>query len=247
MFPTVCPACKHRSLAVENDYLVCQNCDVYRSPLAWWQKPLAWARQRPWGWWWRVLVVLWFVAMLIQNLHDPKFALNRMSNPFSALDLGIHELGHMIFSPFGAFLQILGGSLFQCLFPLLWIAGFLQIRWYFATTLCFGWLGLNLFDVATYAADARARLLPLATGPFGIGEPDTDETYNQGHDWYQLLSRTHHLSWDLAIARGLRIAAVVMFVATFVLAGLLLAEMIRSLAQRYGAPPASTETPDAVA
>lgn len=95
--------------------------------------------------------------MLVDNWNNPAYALNRLSDPFSALDFGIHELGHIIFAPLGEFMRKLGGSLFQCLFPLLWVIGFLQKRWYFAASMCLCWLGLNLFDIATYAADARAR------------------------------------------------------------------------------------------
>jgi hypothetical protein len=60
-----------------------------------------------------------------------------------------------------------------------------------------------LFEVAVYAADARARELLLIIPTF----EQSDEVYDQGHDWYQLLSRTNSLHLDLAIASGLRIAA----------------------------------------
>ena len=39
-----------------------------------------------------------------------------------AVDLPIHETGHLVFAPFGEFLQFLGGSLFQVLFPLAFVA-----------------------------------------------------------------------------------------------------------------------------
>lgn len=177
---------------------------------------------------------MWFVVMLVQNLKNPIFAMNRLSNPFSALDFGMHELGHQIFSVFGEFMRIAGGSIFQCLFPLLWMIGFLQKRWYFAAAMCWCWLGLNLFDVATYAADARARLLPLSMGLgiFGIDLTDMDAVYDKGHDWYQLLLRTGHLEKDLLIAKGLRIAAVAMFVTGFILGGILLTQMVVGFVRR---------------
>ena len=196
------------------------------------QKPLAWARER--SWWWRAPILAWFITMLLGNLHNSSYALSRLSNPFSALDFGIHELGHILFSPFGDFMHILGGSLFQCLFPLLWLAGFLQKKYYFAASLCFCWLGLNLFDVATYVADARARLLPLSVGLGGLGmDPtDSDAAYDHAHDWYQILSRTHHLNSDLAIAHGLRVAAVVVFLIGLALGAILLTQMFVSSIQR---------------
>lgn len=141
-------------------------------------------------------------------------------------------------------MHILGGSLFQCLFPLLWMVGFYQKKWYFAAAMCWCWLGLNLFDVATYAADARARLLPLSVGPAGLGldQDQADAVYDQAHDWYQILSRLGHLQSDLAVANGLRIAGTIAFVIGFVLGGLLLLGMLKGFLQRYyGTTPASPE------
>jgi hypothetical protein len=174
-------------------------------------------------------------VLFIDNLQKSDFALNRLGNLFSAFDLGIHELGHIIFSPFGEFMHILGGSLFQCLFPILWLIGFLQKKWYFASALCWCWLGLNLFDVATYAADARARLIPLSVGlgAFGIDPTDTEKAYDHSHDWYQILSRTQHLNSDLVIAHNLRNAATISFIVGLTLAGILLLQMLVSSAQRF--------------
>lgn len=179
-------------------------------------------------------ILFWFIVLLRANLRNPSFALNRLGNPFSALDMGMHELGHLLFSPFGEFMHILGGSLFQCIFPLLWLFGFLQKKWYFAATMCWCWLGINLFDVATYAADARARELPLAVGfgIFGVDPTNPDAAYDQGHDWYQLLSRTNHLNSDLAIAQGLRVAAVAMFVIGLTLGIILLIQMLATSFRR---------------
>lgn len=150
-----------------------------------------------------------FAYFLWQNWQDPQFALHRFANPFSAVDLGIHEIGHFVFMPLGEFMHILGGSLFQCLVPLIAMAGFLQIRMYFAAAMTWCWLGLNFFDVATYIADAEMRILPLVgPGSLGVGE-DTNAALDQGHDWYQILSRIGHLNDDLVIAASLRDAATV--------------------------------------
>lgn len=232
MLPKKCPACKQKTLSFDEEYIFCTNCPIYKKPLNLFQKPLAWASKR--HWWWRLPILIWFVTMLIENLQNPSFALNRLSNPFSALNFGIHELGHIIFSPFGEFMRIAGGSLFQCIFPLLWLVGFLQKKWYFAASLCFCWLGLNLFDVATYVADARARLLPLSIGPgvLGIDPTNTDAAYDHAHDWYQLLSRTNHLSSDLALAHGLRVAATIAFLIGLTLGSILLLRMLTSSMQR---------------
>ena len=151
------------------------------------------------------------------------------------LDFGIHELGHVLFMFFGDFMHILGGSLFQCTFPLLWMVGFYQKKWYFAASMCWCWLGLNLFDVATYAADARARLLPLSIGPgaMGLDDAQADTMYDQAHDWYQILTRVGHLQSDLAVANGLRVAGTIAFMVGFILGGILLYHMLNGFLQRY--------------
>ena len=234
MLPKKCPVCKHNSLSYDKDYLYCTKCPIYKKSLNIFQKPLAWAGNKTW-WAWRIPIFIWFIEMLRQNLHNHSYALNRLSNPFSALDFGIHELGHQLFSFFGEFMTIAGGSVFQLIFPLLWLIGFLQKKCYFAASLCLCWLGLNLFDVATYAADARARLLPLSVGPgiFGIDPTDTDAAYDHAHDWYQLLSRTNHLNSDLVIANGLRTAATIAFLIGLTLSGILLLQMLLSSIGRF--------------
>jgi hypothetical protein len=117
-----------------------------------------------------------------------------------ALDLGIHELGHFLFMPGGEFLGILGGSLTQCLLPVIGMVNFWRQDDWFAIDLCFGWLALNLFETATYAADAQAMELPLLT-PFG-GEAI--------HDWNFLLDRLGILGHCGQIAGGLSIAGALM-------------------------------------
>jgi hypothetical protein len=226
MIPKKCPACKQQTLSYDEEYLFCTNCPIYRKPLTIIQKPFAWASKR--FWWWRLPIFLWFVYVLVLNMRDSSFAMRRLRDPLTALDLGIHELGHVLFQPFGQFMAIAGGSIFQLLFPLLWLVGFLQKKWYFAASMCWCWLGMNFFDVATYAADARVRLLPLATGLAGLYEQGSDETYDRAHDWYQMLSRLGKLDMDLAIARGLRIAGITCFIIGIVTGALLLMQMVIS-------------------
>lgn len=231
--PTTCPICKQETIAHDETSAYCTSCLVFRQPLPWWPRQLAWASKRtPWG---RLLLYFWFIVLLAQNLKDKSFALSRQTNPFSMLDFGIHELGHALFMFCGDFMHILGGSLFQCVFPLLWMIGFYQKKWYFAACMCWCWLGLNLFDVATYAADARARLLPLSIGPgaLGLDDTQTDAVYDQAHDWYQILSRVGHLQSDLAIANGLRIAGAIAFIVGFIMGGILLYHMLRGFLAKW--------------
>jgi hypothetical protein len=217
--------------------VTCTNCKVYTKPIGFVQRQIAWTNGKIW--WWRVPIIAWLSLVFVQNVQNPSFALARTSNVFSAFDLGIHELGHVLFSAFGDFMHSAGGSLFQCLFPLMGIVGCFQKRWYFGAALCWTWFGVNLFDVATYAADARARVLPLATGIAGLYEQGSDEAYDKAHDWYQLLSRTHHLNADLAIARSLRICGGIVMVSGIAWATYLVMRMFSaSMSQQNTSPKA---------
>jgi hypothetical protein len=165
---------------------------------------------------------------------QPDYALNRLSNPLSALNFGIHELGHKIFIVFGEFWTILGGSVFQCLFPVICFLAFLKQKWYFAAAMCWCWLGLNLYDVAYYVADARSRNIPLSIGLaiFGVDPNNTDAAYDQAHDWYQILSRTNRLELDSVYANYLRTAGRIAFIIGLTLGLVLIIQMIISSIQK---------------
>ncbi|MDB5163624.1 MAG: hypothetical protein JWS12_241 [Candidatus Saccharibacteria bacterium] len=213
MLRRTCPVCHHKPLTVTKDYLVCYHCHTFNKRLNFLQRPLAWATQR--GWWLRLpilIYVIWVLLQLLPHMRDLYIGLQNRRDVLWLLDFGIHELGHILFKPFGEFMYIAGGSLFQCLFPLMGVVAFWQIRWYFASAMCWPWLGMNLFQVADYAADARARLLPLAS----LGGD-----YDKAHDWYQILSRLNRLDQDQIIAYHLRQAGVATMVIGIVLGSIL--------------------------
>lgn len=91
-------------------------------------------------------------------------------------DLVFHEAGHPIFGLLGSrFLMYLGGTLGQLAFPVAAAVAFARTRRAAPFAAAALWIGFNLVDVGTYAADASARALPLLT-------PDPDS-----HDWWHLL------------------------------------------------------------
>src|SRR4051812_7822038 len=57
------------------------------------------------------------------------------------IDLAIHEAGHIVFIPFGEFMTVLGGSLFQILVPALFVGYFARQRDWFASSYLLFWLG----------------------------------------------------------------------------------------------------------
>jgi len=84
-------------------------------------------------------------------------------------------------------MMILGGSLTQVAFPLIFFGYFLRNhddasrRDLFATVVCLWWSEINLLSVAIYCADSRAGQLVLIDGSTG--------RESDGHDWNNLLGR----------------------------------------------------------
>lgn len=101
------------------------------------------AEMRDWcrGKWWfpRLAFMGWFVHLWVQLIQDPGH-----ESVFFALNLGIHEAGHIIWSIFGEFMMFLGGSLTQCLAPVAAMVVFYRQSDYFGIAFSFGWLSTNL-------------------------------------------------------------------------------------------------------
>lgn len=222
MLPDQCPVCKEKELRFEPLYAVCTHCSLYRKKLNIFQQITVWASTHIW--WWRVPILVWFLYVTVRYLGDSDYVLNRMANIISAFDLGIHELGHFLFIPFGEFMTILGGSLFQVLFPLAWLGVALHKRWLFAATMILVWTGLSVIDVSIYAADAEVRLLPLVT----LGS-----NYDEAHDWYQILTRLDMLEHTDMVACAIRgVGILCAFGGLLLGVALLLFTFVRSLATK---------------
>jgi hypothetical protein len=106
-------------------------------------------------------------------------------------NLVFHEAGHVIFGFFGRFITVLGGSLFQCLVPIICTVAFVRQKNPFASALCAWWAGENLLDLAPYIADARALQLVLLGGHTGAEV--------EGHDWEYILTQLGWLHRDVAL------------------------------------------------
>jgi len=113
-----------------------------------------------------------------------------------------HEAGHVILTPFGRFLSVLGGSLFQVAIPL--VAG--VALWYSASLagppFALWWAGQSATSVAQYIADARGGRLMLLGGRTGRDAPGV-------HDWRNLLEWTGLLEWDAALGWAVHIVGIV--------------------------------------
>ena len=161
----------------------------------------------------RALLLVYFLYIGVRHIASTSY-----NSLFKMLNLGIHELGHFVFAFFGEFLQIAGGTILQCLVPIISMFMFYRQRDFFAIAIAFGWLSTNLFDAATYMADARDMMLPLVS-PFG-GEDIV-------HDWNYLLSALGLLEWDTRLAFLLRVAAVVSMLICLIFGGWLIGNMVK--------------------
>jgi hypothetical protein len=98
------------------------------------------------------------------------------------VDLPIHETGHLIFRVFGEFMGIAGGSLFQVMFPVVFVGYFVWRMQYYSAAIVLFWVGQSILNVWVYAADAVVMQLVLTSGFTG--------TEGSFHDWNYLLTRT---------------------------------------------------------
>jgi len=113
------------------------------------------------------------------------------------VDLPIHETGHLVFSPFGEFMQFAGGTLFQLLLPAVFVGYFFRQKDRHGASIALWWVAQNLWNVSVYVKDARALELPLVGG----GE----------HDWAYLLGELNLLPRDQAIGHAVWLAGVVVY------------------------------------
>jgi hypothetical protein len=137
------------------------------------------------------------------------YAIARLRNPeywdlLDDLNLAVHEAGHLVFSPFGETMSILGGSVFQVIVPAAFVAYFARSKQRYAAAVTMSWVAVNLRNVARYIGDARAQELPLLGGEDSI------------HDWWYLLINWDLLPKDLTIAWWVHFGGAVAFLAAIV-------------------------------
>lgn len=112
------------------------------------------------------------------------------------INLPFHEAGHILFSPFGRFMQVLGGTLGQILIPGLCVAAFLlKNHDPFGASVGLWWVGQSFMDIAPYINDARALDLILLGGVTG-------KEVDGYHDWQNILGTLGWLEYDHALAQA---------------------------------------------
>jgi hypothetical protein len=175
----------------------------------------AWAAGRMWAP--RALLLLYLAYAGWRHWSDPEYG-----SIFSGITLAIHELGHVLFGPFGEWLAVAGGSITQLAAPAAVALLLLRQRDYFGVAVGGAWLSMSLSNLAVYVGDARAEALPLVS----LGGGDVV------HDWNYLLGSVRLLPHDTEIAGLVRFAALVLLAASVWLGAWLCAVMAR----RRGVP-----------
>lgn len=117
-----------------------------------------------------------------------------------SFNLAIHEAGHLLFSPFGRFMHIAGGSIFQVLVPAIFAIYFYRRGDKYAFFIILFLVGESLINVSIYAADAVRMELPLLGG-----DP-------AGHDWHNMLESLGLLNQTPLVAGLLRTTAGIIIV-----------------------------------
>jgi hypothetical protein len=113
------------------------------------------------------------------------------------VDLPIHETGHLIFRLFGEFMMVAGGSLFQVIFPAVFVGYFIRQRSFYSAAIVLMWVGQSILNVWVYAADAVKMQLVLTSGFTG--------SEGSFHDWNYLLDATGLLGSTNAAAGIIRL------------------------------------------
>lgn len=129
-----------------------------------------------------VLLVLWSWFLIGYDYRYAEINGSFMHN----ILLPIHEAGHVLFIPFGEFMTILGGSLFQLLVPLGIAGAFLwKNRDCFGAAVGAWWGGVSLLDLSPYIYDSLHPQMIMIGGHTGEDGP---------HDWIYLLGEFGQLT-----------------------------------------------------
>src|SRR3954471_9145050 len=144
-----------------------------------------------------------FAALL--GLYFIWIAYDPMQGSFlDMVDLPIHETGHLLFRPFGEFLMVAGGSLFQVIFPAAFVGYFIWHEKYYSAAIVLLWVGQSILNVFVYAADAVVMQLVLTSGSTG--------SEGSFHDWNYLLTAIGLLASTKTVAGIIRFAGTLVII-----------------------------------
>jgi hypothetical protein len=164
-----------------------------------------------------LVLLVWGVRLMTSSIDS-----NYVGESFLHLiNLPFHEAGHLFFSPFGRFLQVLGGTLGQWLVPLIVLCAFVVKGNPFGASVGLWWLGESFLDIAPYMNDARAGQLMLLGGVTGSEVEDY-------HDWEVLLTKLGWMQHDHLIARLTFGSGVILMILSLAWGGYILWQQYKS-------------------
>jgi len=150
------------------------------------------------------------VFAVLCSIYFLWIAIDPMQGSFlDNIDLPIHEFGHLLFRPFGEFMMVAGGSLFQVIFPAVFVGYFIWQKSFYSAAIVLFWVGQSILNVWVYAADAVKMRLVLTSGFTG----------SEGgfHDWNYLLTATGLLSSTNSVAGVIRFVGTLVIITSGVL------------------------------
>jgi hypothetical protein len=123
------------------------------------------------------------------------------------VNLVAHEAGHLLFSWFGEFIQVIGGTLGQLFVPAAFVVYFYFRQELFSSAVALFWTGQNFFGISVYIKDAQAMDLPLVSVGGG------DDTI---HDWNYILSKLGILRHDQGLGHTAVVIGVIIMILSVV-------------------------------
>jgi hypothetical protein len=167
-------------------------------------------------WFLRLPLWLYLAYVGVQEYLDPA----GYNSIFFALNLCIHEGGHLLCRAFPETIHVAAGTAAQLIAPVVAMVILGRQRDFFGMTFCLGWLSTNLTSVGVYMADARARELPLVTAE-GAGSSDAITT----HDWAYLFGQAGLMQDDTMIGFLTRAAGSAMMILALLSGAWIMVEM----------------------
>jgi hypothetical protein len=138
------------------------------------------------------------IFAILMSLYFLWIAFDPMQGSFlDIVDLPIHETGHLLFRPFGEFMMVAGGSLFQVIMPAVFVGYFVWQRSWYSAAIVLMWVGQSIINVYIYAADAVVMQLVLTSGFTG--------SEGSFHDWNYLLTTLGLIDSTKAVAGIIRL------------------------------------------
>jgi hypothetical protein len=118
------------------------------------------------------------------------FAGGQQAFLISYVDLGFHELGHLLLGWAPGLVAPLAGSVVQVAVPIGLALYFARRRESYAIALLLGWAATSAAGVSVYVADGPVQALNL----LGYGR----------HDWAWVLGQTGNMGWAPMLSSGVR-------------------------------------------